>query len=76
MYQTILCIIDKTIEINSSEPEEYLGKYVAACKSGEGLKVNPELAVEFKKIFTAVLNNQLAKNTDRNESKESSVYSP
>ncbi len=58
--------LDKTIEITSAEPEEYLGKYVAACKSGAGLKVNPEIAEEFKQNFTAVLNNQLAKKAERN----------
>jgi len=58
--------ISKTIEIQSANPEEYLGTYVAACKSGASLKVNPEIAEEFKKNFTAVLDNQLSKKADRN----------
>ena len=58
--------INKTIEIQSANPEEYLGTYVAACKSGASLKVNPEISEEFKKNFTAVLDNQLSKKTDRN----------
>lgn len=58
--------ISKTIEIQSANPEEYLGTYVAACKSGATLKVNPEIAEEFKKNFTAVLDNQLSKKADRN----------
>lgn len=58
--------ISKTIEIQSANPEEYLGTYVAACKSGASLRVNPEIAEEFKKNFTAVLDNQLAKKADRN----------
>lgn len=58
--------INKTIEIQSANPEEYLGTYVAACKSGASLKVNPEISEEFKKNFTAVLDNQLAKKPDRN----------
>lgn len=58
--------ISKTIEIQSANPEEYLGTYVAACKSGASLRVNPEIAEEFKKNFTAVLDNQLSKKADRN----------
>ncbi len=58
--------INKTIEILSANPEEYLGTYVAACKSGASLKVNPEISEEFKKNFTAVLDNQLSKKADRN----------
>lgn len=58
--------INKTIEILSGNPEEYLGTYVAACKSGASLKVNPEISEEFKKNFTAVLDNQLSKKADRN----------
>ena len=54
------------MEITSSNPEEYLGMYVAACKSGASLKVSPEIAEEFKQSFTAVLNNQLAKKDERN----------
>lgn len=58
--------INKTIEIQSANPEEYLGMYVAACKSGASLKVSPQIAEEFKQNFTTVLNNQLAKKPDRN----------
>ena len=58
--------INKTIEILSANPEEYLGTYVAACKSGASLKVNLEISEEFKKNFTAVLDNQLSKKADRN----------
>lgn len=58
--------INKTIEIQSANPEEYLGTYVAACKSGASLKVNSEISEEFKKNFTAVLDNQLSKKADRN----------
>lgn len=58
--------INKTIEIQSANPEEYLGTYVAACKSGASLKVNPEISEEFKKNFSAVLDNQLSKKPDRN----------
>lgn len=59
--------INKTIEIQSSNPEEYLGMYVAACKSGVSLKVTPQIAEEFKQKFTTVLNNQLAKKEERTE---------
>ncbi|MBR1640611.1 MAG: hypothetical protein IJ688_14650 [Treponema sp.] len=59
--------LNKTIEIPSANPEEYLGMYVAACKSGASLKVSPQIAEEFKQNFTAVLNNQLAKKDERTE---------
>lgn len=65
-YKNGIPNLNKTIEITSAEPEDYLGSYVAACKSGATLKVNPEIAEEFKKNFTAVLDNQLSKKTDRN----------
>lgn len=59
--------LNKTIEILSSEPEEYLGNYVAACRSGATLKVNPEIAKAFTEKFIPLLDNQLAKSADRNE---------
>lgn len=57
--------LDKTLEISSSNPEEYLGMYVAACKSESRLKVSPQIAEEFKQKFTDILNNQLVKKENR-----------
>ena len=42
--------------IESSEPVEYLGSYIATCKSGMNLSVSPEIAEEFKKIMVNVNN--------------------
>lgn len=58
--------LNKTIEINSSEPEEYLSSYIASCKSGAKLKVNPEIAKEFTEKFNLILDNQLSKSAERN----------
>lgn len=58
--------LDKTLEITSSNPEEYLGTYIAACKYEANLKVNPQIAEEFKQKFTVILNNQLTKKEERN----------
>lgn len=58
---------DKVLEITSAEPEEYLGNYVAACKSGATLIVNPEIAEEFKQNITPLLMNQTAKLENKNQ---------
>ena len=59
--------LNKTIEITSAEPEEYLAHYVAACKSGASVKVSPEIAKEFVTKFTPLLNNQIAKGAERDK---------
>ncbi|MBC6713586.1 ArdC-like ssDNA-binding domain-containing protein [Treponema sp. Marseille-Q3903] len=59
--------LDKTIEITSAEPEEYLGAYIAACKSGATVTASPKVAKAFIEKFTEVLNNQLSKPADRKE---------
>lgn len=55
------------IEITSSDPEEYLANYVAACKSGASVKVSSEVAKEFTEKFAPLLNNQLAKGAERDK---------
>ncbi len=50
-----------SVEITSPDAEEYLAKYVAACKTHSSLKCAPEVAAEFKKNLSAVLDNQFAK---------------
>lgn len=59
--------LNKTIEITSAEPEEYLAHYVAACKSGANVKASPEIAKEFVTKFTPVLDNQIAKGAEHNK---------
>ena len=59
--------LNKTVEITSAEPEEYLAHYVAACKSGASVKVSPEIAKEFVTKFTPLLNNQIAKGAERDK---------
>ena len=53
-------IAKNTIEITSSEPKEYLGKYYAAMRTNSFLKCSPEIAKDFKEKFNRVLDNQLA----------------
>lgn len=50
-----------TVEITSPNAEEYLAKYIAACKTHSILKCAPEVAVEFKKNFLNLLNNYSAR---------------
>lgn len=58
--------LNATLEINTPNPEDYLAKYIAACKSGAKLLVNSEIVEKFKENFTTVLNNQYK----RRENKE------
>ena len=46
---------DVSMVIASSEPKEYLGTYMAACKSGMKLSVDPQNAEEFKAKLMPVL---------------------
>ena len=46
---------DVSMVIASSEPKEYLGTYMAACKSGMKLSVDPQIAEEFKAKLMPVL---------------------
>lgn len=50
---------DKVITINNSE--EYLSKYVAACKTGAKVQVSTEIAAEFRAYMTSVCENELKK---------------
>ena len=50
---------DKVIPINNSD--EYLSKYVAACKTGAKLQVSTEVAAEFRAYMTSVCENELKK---------------
>ena len=56
---------DKTIEIKSSEPEQYLGTYLAACKTGATVKVSPEIAEQFKQNVMPILKNQTLIHKDK-----------
>ncbi len=52
-------LADKAIIIDNSNPEEYLGKYFAACRSGAKLTVSREVASEFKDKMMIILNDEL-----------------
>ena len=52
---------NETLKITSPEVTEYLGTYIAACKSGAKVEVSPEIAEQFKTNILAVANNELAK---------------
>lgn len=55
-----------SIVIASSEPVEYLGTYIAACKTGMTLSVDPETAEEFKSKMMPFLDNELKKHNEKN----------
>ena len=56
-----------TIRIDSPEVTEYLGAYVAACKSGAKIEVSPEVAEKFKQNILAVADNELKRtNAEKN----------
>ena len=46
---------DVSMVIASSELKEYIGTYMAACKSGMKLSVDPQIAEEFKAKLMPVL---------------------
>lgn len=50
---------NETLKITSPEVTEYLGTYIAACKSGAKVEVSPEIAEQFKANMIAVANNEL-----------------
>lgn len=58
---------NKAIAIDSSNPEEYLAKYFAACRSGAKLTVSQKTASEFKDKMMIILNDELMrkKGTER-----------
>ena len=58
---------DYSMVIASSEPKEYLGTYMAACRSGMKLSVDPQIAEEFKKKLMPTLENDLKKQEERNK---------
>ena len=58
---------NQTIKISSSDMTEYLGAYMAACKSGAKLEVSPEVAEQFKEKIIAVADNELKRtNAEKN----------
>lgn len=59
---------DYSMVIATSEPKEYLGTYMAACRSGMKLSVEPQIAEEFKKNLMPVLENELKKSEDKDKS--------
>ena len=59
---------DSSMVIATFEPKEYLGTYMAACRSGMKLSVEPQIAEEFKKNLMPVLENELKKSEDKDKS--------
>lgn len=58
---------DTSLVIASSEPKEYLGSYIAACRSGMKLSVDPQIAEEFKSKIMPTLNNDIRDPDKRNK---------
>lgn len=57
----------ETIKISSPAVTEYLGAYIAACKSGAKVEVSPEIAEKFKANIIAVSENELKRtNAEKN----------
>jgi len=52
---------NEMLTITSPDVAEYLGTYVAACKSGAKVEVSPEIAEQFKKNMLAIASNELIK---------------
>lgn len=58
---------NETLKITSPEVTEYLGAYVAACKSGAKVDVSPEIAEQFKANILAIADNELKRtNAEKN----------
>lgn len=56
---------DVSMVIASSNPKEYLGTYIAACRAGMKLSVDPQIAEEFKFNIMPYLENELKEHCDR-----------
>lgn len=57
-----------SIAIASSNPEEYLSCYIAACKCGAKLSVSPEIAEDFKQNLSVILDNDLRSKEEKDVS--------
>lgn len=57
---------DVSMVIATSEPKEYLGTYIAACRSGMKLSVDPQIAKEFKEEIMPTLENDIRDPDKRN----------
>lgn len=57
---------DVSMVIATSEPKEYLVTYIAACRSGMKLSVDPQIAEEFKEKIMPTLENDI-RNPDKRD---------
>lgn len=60
-----------TMAIANSNPEDYLASYLAACKTGMTLTVDPQISEEFKTKMLPILSNELVKSEDKDKSLKS-----
>lgn len=58
---------DVSMVIASSDPREYLGSYIAACRSGMKLSVDPQIAEEFKSKIMPILENDIRDSEKRDK---------
>ena len=63
---------DKTISVTS--PADYLGSYVAACKTGAKLEVKPEVVEAFKADLLKVCENELKRTNAERDSSIKSLH--
>ena len=52
---------NSSFTIENSNPENYLSTYIMACRTGAKLSVSPEIAEDFKKKFSVILDNEQKK---------------
>ena len=58
---------DVSMVIATSDPKEYLGTYMAACRSGMKLSVDPQIAEEFKAKIMPTLENDILESSKRDK---------
>ena len=56
---------NSSFTIENSNPENYLSTYIMACRTGAKLSVSPEIAEDFKKKFSVILDNEQLKKEEK-----------
>ena len=59
---------NSSFTIENSNPENYLSTYIMACRTGAKLSVSPEIAEDFKKKFSVILDNEQLKKEEKDVS--------
>ena len=59
---------NSSFTIENSNPDNYLSTYIMACRTGAKLSVSPEIAEDFKKKFSVILDNEQLKKEEKDVS--------